>query len=365
VAGAGLGGGDRDGGGGGGDRRIGTGAAAAPADGNTGAAGSIQYSGDTDMFAVPLTAGTQHFVDIEGAPTSKGTLTDPYLRGIYNGRATALAGTANDDARVGFNAGAVFTPATTGTYQIAAGGNGSSTGGYRVFARADDFRGAMDTYGPFGAIAPGAAGAAGVVNYAFDRDLFQVALVAGTTYYIDLEGTATGQGSIGDAYISAIHDPSGAALAGLSDDDGGVGANARIAFTAASSGEYTINAGGWGGWTGSNRLFVRPDDFKSTFEGNGTIGSIARAGPPPARSTASATRTSSLSPWPPTTSTASNSAARRPVPAHWPIRSCGASTTLAGRCWRTAQTLFERRAQRHGGVPGHLDRHLLRRRRRL
>ncbi len=242
--------------------------------GTTGATGMIDYASDQDLFGVSLVAGTQYFVDLEGAETKQGTLADPYLRGIYNSAGTLLPGTINDDGGVGYNAGVVFTPTATGAYQIAAGGIGSTTGSYRVLVRADDFRNSLDGVGPVGTVAVGAAGAAGVVNFIGDRDVFQVAMVAGTRYYIDLEGSATGQGTIGDAFIAEIRDGSSNTLS-LSDDDSGVGANARVVFTPTTSGTYSIAAGGWGSWTGSYRLFVRPDDFKSTTEGAGTNGVVA------------------------------------------------------------------------------------------
>ncbi len=37
--------------------------------GTTGATGTINYATDQDLFGVTLAAGTQYFVDLEGAPT--------------------------------------------------------------------------------------------------------------------------------------------------------------------------------------------------------------------------------------------------------------------------------------------------------
>jgi hypothetical protein len=246
--------------------------------GTTGATGTIDYSTDQDLFGVSLVAGTQYFVDLEGAPTSQGTLADPYLRGIYNAAGTLQAGTTNDDGGVGLNAGVVFTPATSGTYQIAAGGLSGGTGTYRLLVRADDFRSVLDGTGAAGALALGTTGLTGNVNFIGDRDLFTVSLTAGTRYVIDMEGTPTGQGTIADPYIAAVYAPGGAPVAGLSDDDGGIGNNARVEFTPTVSGDYAISAGGWGAWTGTYRITARADDYKSTFEGVGTVGTITPGG---------------------------------------------------------------------------------------
>ena len=208
----------------------------------------------------------------------KGSLSDPYLAGIYRSTATALAATSNDDGGVGLNAGLVFTPTETGTFQIAARGLVDATGSYRVFVREDDYRSAYGGTGAAGALPLGATGVDGTVNFIGDRDLFTVALTAGTRYTIDMEGSPTGKGTIGDSYISAIYGPTGTPIAGVLDDDGGIGNNARVVFTPTVSGDYTISAGVWGSWTGSYRIFARADDYKSTFEGNGVVGAVAPGG---------------------------------------------------------------------------------------
>ena len=46
--------------------------------------GSIETGSDQDWFRATLQGGRSYLIDLEGAPTSRGTLTDPYLRGIYD-----------------------------------------------------------------------------------------------------------------------------------------------------------------------------------------------------------------------------------------------------------------------------------------
>ena len=49
------------------------------------ATGHIQYEGDNDWFAVELTAGETYKIDLL-IYSNAGTLSDPYLRGIYDHR---------------------------------------------------------------------------------------------------------------------------------------------------------------------------------------------------------------------------------------------------------------------------------------
>lgn len=241
--------------------------------GATGAAGSINYNGDQDFFTVALTAGTQYYVEIEGSPTGQGTLTDPFLRGIYNAAGTLLPSMVDDDAGVGNNARVVFTPTATETYSIAAGAFGAGTGSYRVFVRPDDLKSTFEGSGLVGAVTVNSTGTVGVIDYANDQDLFRMNLAAGTQYYIDLEGAPTTQGSLSDPYLRGIYSQTGVPQAASTDDDGGVGLNSRLVFTPGTSGFYSIAAGSLG-VSGTFRLFVRTDDFRSTFEGVGTAGSL-------------------------------------------------------------------------------------------
>ncbi len=69
---------------------------------------------------------------MEGIATSAGSLIDPYLDGIYDATGTLIPGTPRDDGGTGLNSAREFTPATGGTYYIAAGATGNGTGTYKV-----------------------------------------------------------------------------------------------------------------------------------------------------------------------------------------------------------------------------------------
>ena len=100
------------------------------------ATGDIETRGDIDWFEVRLRAGTTCRIDLEGALTDTGTLSDPYLRGIYNTRGELLEDTQNDDGGVLLNSRVYFTPADTGTYYIAAGAWNNNKGTYKLLVDA-------------------------------------------------------------------------------------------------------------------------------------------------------------------------------------------------------------------------------------
>ena len=56
-----------------------------------------------------------------------------------------------------------------------------------------------------------------------DQDWFVVELVAGRTYTIDLRGSGTGDGTLGDPYLHGIHDGEGNLISGTTNDNEGAG----------------------------------------------------------------------------------------------------------------------------------------------
>lgn len=91
-------------------------------------AGSIDGRGDADWFGTRLTAGQTYVFDLEGAPTGKGSLANPYLQ-IYGNDGTVLLG-SNADGGDGVNARLSYTPTETGLYHIAALGSAGTVGTY-------------------------------------------------------------------------------------------------------------------------------------------------------------------------------------------------------------------------------------------
>ena len=82
----------------------------------------------------------------------------------------------------------------------------------------DDYAGSTLTTGSVGV----GGAATGSIETAGDTDWFRITLVTGTTYRFDLEGCATGQGTLADPFLR-LRDGSGTSLAFA--DDGDVGFN--------------------------------------------------------------------------------------------------------------------------------------------
>ena len=82
-------------------------------------------------FAVELVAGRTYVIDLRGSPTGDGTLSDPYLRGIYDADGNRISGTTDDDGGQSYNSRVTFTATESGTHYIAAGAF-SGQGTYEV-----------------------------------------------------------------------------------------------------------------------------------------------------------------------------------------------------------------------------------------
>ena len=241
--------------------------------------GDIQFAGDRDWFAVELEAGTIYCIDLEGSPTGEGTLGNPYLRGIHDDNGDLIADTANNDGGNGLNSMVNFVAPATATYYIAAGGLGTSRGTYKLSVTAveDDY--SADT-GTDGSVTVGGS-ATGDIEYADDHDWFAVELEANTKYRIDLEGSPTGEGTLGDPYLRGIHDDNGDLIAGTANDDDGDGLNSLVEFVAPATATYYIAAGSynryWGPSRGTYKLSVTAVEDDYTAD-TGTTGAVTVGG---------------------------------------------------------------------------------------
>ncbi|MBK6296461.1 MAG: pre-peptidase C-terminal domain-containing protein [Rhodoferax sp.] len=135
-------------------------------------------------------------------------------------------------------------PTTTGVYYLAAWDFSVGTGAYTLSATSlsDDFPWATDTSG---VVTVGGAPATGVINTAYDMDLFKVSLVAGTSYVFD---AVRQNGGLADPYLY-LYSPDVELLA--QDDESGGGGNARISFTPSVSGTYYLGVFDYDAGTGA------------------------------------------------------------------------------------------------------------------
>ena len=226
--------------------------------------GNIDDNDDEDWFKVELEAGTRYQIDLEGAPTSRGTLPDPYMD-IRSAAAPAVRILIDDDGGVGTNSRVIYTPTAAGTYYLEAN-TASGAGTYTLSmivlgangnSEADtDFPGTTATTGrvEVGASATGNIGTGG------DQDWFKVVLEADKTYRIDMNGSNGGGGTLNDTRLSNIRDSSGNEISGTGNDDiDALNSNldSQTTFTPTEAGAYYLVAlGGGGTVTGTYTLSV-------------------------------------------------------------------------------------------------------------
>ncbi len=212
--------------------------------------GNISSRTDFDWFRVDLEAGTRYQIDLEGEPTSRGTLPDPSLKlrdtdGSHEEE--------NESSGVGDNARETYTPTVTGTYYVQAGEVDGETGTYTLSVIVLGANGASEADTDFpettattGRVEVGAS-ATGNLSTITDVDWFKVVLDAGKTYQIDMKGLDGGGGTIGDPYLHDIRDSSGTGISNTGNDD--VDADndiydSQITYTPTTAGAYYLVAAG-------------------------------------------------------------------------------------------------------------------------
>lgn len=247
------------------------------------AKGTINASGDKDWYAVTLSAGTTYRIDLRGAPSARGTLSDPYLWAIHDSSGTYVdnygnvrpdgTGRAfNDDSNSTLDSMVVFTPQRTDTYYISAAGYSSSIGTYQLTVSTDtngygtaneltsDFGGnySAAVSGKIGYFTSSSFGTGRLSTYG-DVDWFAVDLYAGTTYRIDVMGSPTSNGTLVDPVLEGIYLSNGTFVKGTRDDDSGDGWDAQKTFTPSSTGTYYIGASSSGyGYMGTYMVSATP-----------------------------------------------------------------------------------------------------------
>lgn len=202
-----------------------------------GSAGEIEAAGDVDLFRVQLSAGTAYHFDLGGAGSGDGTLADGTLTlldadGTVVATSTGGAGDASLDVAIDAD----------GTYYLAVGGSGGSSGSYVVSGtEVDDYRDTItDRTQPVGRVLANGVAVSGTLEASFDLDIFAVHLVAGRTYLIEQRGSDSGSGTLDDSFI-VLRNADGTVVA--LDDDSGEGFDSALVFTPTTTGTYYLDAG--------------------------------------------------------------------------------------------------------------------------
>ncbi len=208
--------------------------------------GNIGSAGDYDC-EVDLEAGTRYQFDLEGAPTERGTLDDPFL-GLYNPLSLATIA-ANDKGGVGNNSRMTYTVTATGTYYIdVSQSTDASAGTYTLSVIVLGANGASEADTDFpnnnttsGKVEVGAS-VTGNVESATDKDWFEVDLEAGKRYQFDLEGAPNGRGTQPDPYL-VLYDGSANDIRDNDDLTPG-NFNSAIVYDITATGTYYLEARG-------------------------------------------------------------------------------------------------------------------------
>ena len=228
------------------------------------ATGRIGDNKDVDWFAVELLAGVDYRIDLRGADTFAGTTPDPFINGvIFNGLSLANSADSNDgeglDSRL-----SNFRVTQDGTYHIAVADQSGSTGGtYRLSVTASGF-GVVKHIATD--IAVGGS-ATGDIEQSRETDWFEIDLVGGTSYQIDIKGanfaqTDTFYGTLWDPYLQGIYKPNGTKIPGTEKNDGGGDDNpgylynTRFVFEPEVNGTYYIQTTGARDYTGTYTVEV-------------------------------------------------------------------------------------------------------------
>ena len=223
----------------------------------------IRYAFDTDWLAVDLKAGRTYRIDMKGATPGDDELTLrlPEIEAIYDADSNYLPNTssrdATDDANSSHHLARVeFTPHADGTYYIAATGESFTWGVYEltvidITRDADEHPADRSTTEHAQRGTP----VTGKIDFSGDVDWFQLNKTVADTYQIDLEGQATGRGSLRDPLLRGVYDADGNYISGTRNDDGGEGYNARITLDL-PVGIYYIAVGAFGNHEGTYTLSV-------------------------------------------------------------------------------------------------------------
>ena len=153
--------------------------------------GTVDFAGDTDQFSVFLTAGTNYTITLTGS-----TLIDPFLEVLDSSKAVL---NYLDDSGLSLDPSLTFTPATSGTYYLAARASGNTgTGSYSLNITADTIPGNTSSLQTL-AIGTSATSA---IDFAGDTDWWRATMLTGYGYQIWVEGNQNGFGNLVDPYLA-------------------------------------------------------------------------------------------------------------------------------------------------------------------
>ena len=232
--------------------------------------GDVGFAGDVDWFRVELARTGNYQIDLKGADTSEGTLADPMIHGIYNPAGNRISGTTDDNGGTDNNSQKVFVPNNRGHHYIAVGASGTGTGTYTLSVL-DNIDRQPENSGTTARLKLGVPKRSRV-NSNGEKDWFRVAFVDGLSYRIHVNGSPTGDGTLGNPVLSGISSNGTTFISGSFDNNGGTGNNAREDFTADVTGDHYVGVGGSGTSQGTYTVLVKEiDKFQADETTTGVV----------------------------------------------------------------------------------------------
>jgi hypothetical protein len=155
----------------------------------------------------------------------------------------------------------IFTPTTAGTYYFAVDGDSGSDYNYTfsIDKLSDDGKENVNTEMLITLDNNGAGSTTGNIETSYDEDWIKVTLDGSKSYTIDLKGSGSEAGTLGDTYLRGIYDSDGNFIDDTTNDDGGNGVESQLEFNPSETGTYYISAGAYGSETGTYTLSVTAD----------------------------------------------------------------------------------------------------------
>lgn len=204
----------------------------------------IGRDGDVDWFSLDLIEGRPYRFNVEGG--GEGNLADPVIT-LYNAQGQAVA--TDDDGGTGANSYLTYVSPTGGPFFAAVSSYGNTgTGHYSIRVSDTDVPGSTNTDENLNSAEDQRLSR---IDMPDDNDFYRVELEQGASYAIEIGGD--GQNPLADPYLT-VYNEEGTRI--TSDDDSGPGLDARLRFTAETSGVYYIGASGLGGSTGWYKITI-------------------------------------------------------------------------------------------------------------
>ncbi len=214
--------------------------------------GNIESQGDSDWYRLSARRGQRYHITLSSA--EQDGVNDTLLR-VVDRNGAELA--SNDDSEGSLNSALDFVPESSGdVFVVAAAYADAYTGAYTLSASAatapnDSISADARTRGRLNV----GQSTGGSLDFAGDRDWYRVRLVQGESYRFTLDGSET----LGDPLLRLLG-PNGEDIA--TDDDGGEGFNSYLEFTAPTTGNYYLEARGFGDdATGAYTIGARSGDI--------------------------------------------------------------------------------------------------------